>query len=164
LGIEGFDLDPAATAGNAKAAAFFDRDADGTSQPWFGYVWLNPPFSRSMKACGSDCARKTCQERGGHLLSDQHGAKDFAAKAVLELEAGRVRAVAWHGPVAPDTDWYAALWPFVAERHDFSGRIAYNGGDSGGTFPSQTLVLLPRRRWGSAPTFLVSQSDVDGGA
>ena len=52
LGIEGFDLDPAATPGNAKAPAFFDRDADGTSQPWFGYVWLNPPLRRGCSGAG----------------------------------------------------------------------------------------------------------------
>lgn len=48
LGIPAFDLDPAATAGNAKATAFYTRKDNGLMRDWFGFVWLNPPFSRSL--------------------------------------------------------------------------------------------------------------------
>lgn len=154
FGIQGFDLDPAANAANAKAPAFFDRDADGTVQDWHGYVWLNPPFSRSMKACANPakCQRKTCRQRGAHLERDQHGAIDFAVQAVRQLEKGNVEGVAWHGPVAPDTDWFGLLWPHVEMRFDYADRIGYNGEASGGTFPSQTMFLRAKRNGGEVPT------------
>ncbi len=43
-----FDLDPAATAENAKAPLFFTREDDGLRQPWHGKVWLNPPYGRTI--------------------------------------------------------------------------------------------------------------------
>lgn len=156
LGIESFDLDPAATAENAKAEDFFTKADNGLAHEWWGYVWLNCPFSRSLSLCEADCKRKSCAKRGSHLTEAQHGAKDFAKKVVEELLANRVQAIAWHGPVAPDTDWYADLWPFVHERADYNGRIPYNDGKSGGTFPSQTLILRPAFRVGGiVPTILL---------
>jgi site-specific DNA-methyltransferase (adenine-specific) len=41
-----FDLDPCATADNAKCAHYFTREQDGLKQRWFGRVFLNPPFGR----------------------------------------------------------------------------------------------------------------------
>lgn len=151
LGIDAFDLDPCATAENSKARSHIDRLRDGTTGNWWGHVFLNSPFSRSLGACRPECGRKSCVKRGRHLDEPQHGAIDFAKTAVRELEAAWVReapvkAIAWHGPVAPDTDWYAMLWPWVHLRIDYNGRIPYNDSDAGGTFPSQTLILKPTKR------------------
>ena len=47
---ETFDLDPASpldAVTNVPAARVFTRADDGLSQPWSGFVWLNPPFSNS---------------------------------------------------------------------------------------------------------------------
>jgi phage N-6-adenine-methyltransferase len=41
-----FELDPAATAENAKAPAYFTADSDGLVQPWHGRVFCNPPHGR----------------------------------------------------------------------------------------------------------------------
>lgn len=157
LGIPEFDLDPAATKENAKALYFYDRAANGLRQNWWGFVWLNPPFSRSLTACEEPCPRTACEKRGQHLLEDQHGAVDFAKKAVFELEARKVDAIAWHGPVAPDTEWHAMLEPWAKQRFEFSGRLRYNGASQGGTFASSTTILTPQRRvsdW--LPTRLVN--------
>jgi phage N-6-adenine-methyltransferase len=44
-GVDGWDLDAAASAANTKAECWHDVDADGLRQPWHGRVWCNPPFS-----------------------------------------------------------------------------------------------------------------------
>jgi len=47
---ETFDLDPASPVGIdtfVPAAVRYTREDDGLSQPWFGFVWCNPPFSNA---------------------------------------------------------------------------------------------------------------------
>jgi len=44
-----FDLDPAATDGNAISPYYFTQDDNGLAMPWWGNVFVNPPYSR-MKA------------------------------------------------------------------------------------------------------------------
>ncbi len=43
-----FDLDVAAPTGgsdNVPATHYFDKEKDGLAQPWWGNVWMNPPYS-----------------------------------------------------------------------------------------------------------------------
>jgi hypothetical protein len=47
LGIE-FDLDVACPPGgppNTPAKAFYTQETDGLRSPWWGNVWMNPPFT-----------------------------------------------------------------------------------------------------------------------
>jgi phage N-6-adenine-methyltransferase len=49
LQISEFDIDLAASADNAKAELFYDKDIDALVQPWDvgqGWNWLNPEFAR----------------------------------------------------------------------------------------------------------------------
>ena len=43
-----FDLDPCCTPESAKAPKFFTIEDDGLSQPWFGRVFMNPPYSKGI--------------------------------------------------------------------------------------------------------------------
>jgi len=44
--MDGFDLDPAAGCEPTPLAdERYTKEDDGLIQPWFGTVWLNPPFS-----------------------------------------------------------------------------------------------------------------------
>lgn len=46
-----FDTDPASPAEGGDcvpARVKYTRNDDGLAQPWFGLVWLNPPFSQSV--------------------------------------------------------------------------------------------------------------------
>lgn len=50
LGV--IDLDPASNpTANAwvQATAFYTKDDDGYSKPWYGTVWLNPPFDETAR-------------------------------------------------------------------------------------------------------------------
>jgi hypothetical protein len=47
--LDGFDLDPAAGCEPTPIAEErYTAEDDGLSSPWFGTVWLNPPFSEKM--------------------------------------------------------------------------------------------------------------------
>lgn len=40
-----FDLDPCCTSLSAKAPYYYTEEDDGLALPWFGRVFLNPPYS-----------------------------------------------------------------------------------------------------------------------
>lgn len=46
-----FDLDPCAAPGHATADTTWTPEevGDGLSMPWFGRVWLNPPYGRTQR-------------------------------------------------------------------------------------------------------------------
>ena len=47
-----FDLDPCGAPGHHLALHTYllEEGDDGLTAPWFGRVWLNPPYGRSMRA------------------------------------------------------------------------------------------------------------------
>ena len=64
----GIDLDPASCAlanETVCATTFYSLKQDGLKQPWFGKIWLNPPYAKFGPA--------------------------FVIKAVEEIKAGRVQ-------------------------------------------------------------------------
>jgi hypothetical protein len=49
--MNGIDLDPASSKlaqETVQAGAYYSIDVDGLSKPWFGNVWLNPPYSKDL--------------------------------------------------------------------------------------------------------------------
>jgi hypothetical protein len=48
--VDGFDLDPAAGCEPTQIADnIYTEENNGLRQPWFGTVWLNPPFSEKTR-------------------------------------------------------------------------------------------------------------------
>jgi phage N-6-adenine-methyltransferase len=47
----GCTLDVAATDANALCPRYFTKKQDGLKQPWYGTVWLNPPYSNVIPWC-----------------------------------------------------------------------------------------------------------------
>jgi hypothetical protein len=62
---------------------FYSKGDDGLNQPWYGRVWLNPPYSRTLIGL-------------------------FVNKLIAEYEAGRVTAAILMVPLCPDTRWFQA--------------------------------------------------------
>jgi phage N-6-adenine-methyltransferase len=112
-----FDLDPAASAENAKAPAFYDggENGDGLTDPWFGNVFLNPPYGRRI----GDWTRKAVEEH------DEH----HTLGATLLL------------PARPDTQWWKALWERADQVAFLVGRVTFVGAPSPAPFPSAVVHL-----------------------
>lgn len=100
------DLDPASCAHAqkvVKAAEYFTKKDDGLTKPWWGRVWLNPPYS-------------------------QPGAEAFARKLLAEYEAGTISAAIMVQNAGTETSWFQAL----AKRAALclpSGRINFDRKD-----------------------------------
>lgn len=98
----GIDLDPASCEDanqTVRATEFFDGEADGLDQIWFGRVWLNPPYG---KLAGSFVAKLVDEESKGNI-----------EQAIVLVNANTT-----------DTKWFAPLWDrilcFTNHRIDFN--------------------------------------------
>lgn len=116
-----FDLDPAATAANAKAPLFYTQQDDGLAQPWKGRVWLNPPYGRTIGA--------------------------WMAKARAEAASGNADRVVCLVPARVDTRWWRDSIAAASLVRYWPGRIAFADGTQPAPFPSAVIVLgrLPGR-------------------
>lgn len=120
-----FDLDPAATAENAKAPVFYTAGDDGLAQLWKGRVWLNPPYGRTIGL--------------------------WLAKARTEAETGNAERVVCLVPARVDTAWWRAATAGAALVRFWPGRIAFNGKDPA-PFPCAVVVMgVLSRRHGTVP-------------
>lgn len=94
-GLEGrfgyFTLDVAAAEHNAKCEDYYTVEDDGLSQPWYGSVWCNPPYSD----CGA-WVRKAWEE--WRLYETP------VDRIVMLLPANRVEQGWWQDLVEPRRD------------------------------------------------------------
>lgn len=136
--VGGFDLDPASGAESTPIAdTRYTTDDDGLAKPWFGSVWLNPPFGdRSGTGTGS-------RER-------------WLVKARAEAARDAVDVVAVLLPVDTSTDWFhrhvvdAPAICFLASRPQFEGESVHTG------FACMVVV------YGDPPTDLIGTLETMG--
>ena len=135
LGLNGFDLDPAATKENKKGCAHFgpggrvdvtrtfqrggssgiSRPAeDGLAEKWFGNVWLNPPYG--------------------------HGIGKWAAKAHQEVLDGHCTMVAALLPTSCASKWWQAHVMDCTEMWMLDRRVTFLGQPTGAPFDSVIIV------------------------
>jgi phage N-6-adenine-methyltransferase len=113
----GFDLDPCASADNAKCPRFFTPANDGLTQEWAGRVFMNPPYGRSIG--------------------------DWMRKAYESAQAGAL--VVCLVPSRTDTRWwhdYAAK----GEVRFIKGRLKFGDGKHPAPFPSAVVIFRPHLR------------------
>ena len=119
-----FDLDPCARDHTAKAETYFTVDDDGLSRPWFGRVFVNPPYSKPRPWC---------------------------EKANQETKRGNVDLVVMLLPAATDTRWFHESVLPDAEIRFVRGRVRFVGWE-GTPIPapkSPSLLAIYRRTKGS---------------
>lgn len=108
-----FDLDPCATANNAKCEHFFTISEDGLTKQWSGHtVFCNPPYSRV-----SEWVKKSYEE-----------AKK-GATVVLLL------------PSRTDTRWFHDYVYGKAEVRFIRGRLRFGESKGSAPFPSMVVVF-----------------------
>lgn len=109
VGLKAWDLDAAADLESTCAPYWYGVEQDGLMQPWFGNVWVNPPFS-NIEA--------------------------WVQKAWLEIEQGRPPLIAMLLPCnRTDQPWWQALiepvrdgkviGQTVLKTHFLPGRIKF---------------------------------------
>lgn len=118
-----FDLDPAATAENAKACKFYTEEEDGLKQPWFGRVWVNCPYGRNATKKWVDKAVRSTANIPGEACAD----------LVVMLLPARTDTVWWH----------LFVLPFASEIRFIKGRLRFGDAKNSAPFPS-VLVIFRR--------------------
>jgi ParB family chromosome partitioning protein len=87
------DLDPASCAGanrNVQARIFCDKAVNGLTKPWFGRVYMNPPYGKKGRgvATASDFVNKLMSEIGTGRVT----------QAVVLLNSNSIESV-WFRPL-----------------------------------------------------------------
>ena len=111
----GFDLDPCASVENAKCPEFFTLDNSGLDRPWFGNVFLNPPYGRVITKW-----------------------IEYAySEATHNLSVGVIVALL---PARTDTAWWHDYVMKADEIRFIRGRLKFGGAKNSAPFPSCVVV------------------------
>jgi len=108
-----FDLDPCASADNAKCQRYFTKDDNGLAQHWSGNVFCNPPYGRVI----GDWVEKSYRMATG-------------STTVVMLIPARTDTKYWH-----DYVMNAKQILFV------KGRLRFGDGRGSAPFPSAVVVF-----------------------
>jgi phage N-6-adenine-methyltransferase len=91
-----FDLDPCATAENARCPRYFTREQDGLTQIWTGRVFVNPPYNRETGLWMAKAweSAQTTADLVVCLVFSRTGTRwwhDYAARGEVRFLRGRLR-------------------------------------------------------------------------
>jgi phage N-6-adenine-methyltransferase len=158
-----FDLDPCATAENAKAPKFYTKADDGLFKSWAGRVWMNPPYGNDEAPCKPDCSAKRCAKRKWHRTEHYYGSKSWVRRASGEFRSShqliRKAELAWLGrgdeykpsrvdlvaallPARTDTAWWHDyVIPYASEIRFIRGRLKFGGAKNSAPFPSALIIF-----------------------
>lgn len=114
------DLDPCSNSEGrctVPARSRFTKNEDGLKLPWFGRVYVNPPYGRTIRK--------------------------WISKAIHEYDRGVVSEVVILVPARTDTRWFNSLNGFIwcAIR----GRLRFSGMKDAAPFPSAVFYLGDHR-------------------
>lgn len=112
------DLNPASCERaneTVRAARFYSPKQDGLKRPWFGRLWMNPPYGRFIAL--------------------------WVARLVHEYEKGNVTEAVALLPARVDTAWFARLDAYP--RCHIRGRLKFNNVENGAPFPSAVFYFGP---------------------
>jgi len=110
-----FDLDPAATPENAKCPNYYTKEQDGLRQPWYGNVFLNPPYGKEIKK--------------------------WMKKAYEEVKVyKRANVVVALIPSRTDTSWWHDYVMKADEIRFIRGRLRFGNAKNSAPFPSAIVI------------------------
>ncbi|MBW4595464.1 MAG: hypothetical protein KME46_21815 [Brasilonema angustatum HA4187-MV1] len=113
-----FDLDPCSGRNKpVKAKVHFLEDDDGLSLPWFGAVFVNPPYN-------------------------QQDLKRWILKALTEHQSGNTRLIVVLVPARTDTRWWHQAIAQKADILFLKGRLRFGGSGSDNTAPFPSALAL----------------------
>lgn len=122
----GIDLDPATSElaqSRVKAGTFYTAADNGLEKPWFGNVWLNPPYSKELIG-------------------------EFTERAAEAFDAGEVKQACVLVNNATDTAWYQRLARSASAICFIAGRIKFhdkNGDPKNTPLQGQSVLYLGKR-------------------
>jgi hypothetical protein len=99
--MQGIDLDPASCAvanETVKAKRYYTQAENGIVQPWYGKVWLNPPYGRE---------NATGRFGGGRSLVTL-----WSTKLISEYKSGNVLEAILLMVADTDANWFQPLWEY----------------------------------------------------
>ena len=110
-----FTLDVCAIPENAKCKEYYTPQVDGLSQPWFGSVWCNPPYGRTIGL--------------------------WVRRGFLAAKTGNAKTVVMLLPARTDTKWFHDYIYNHAEIRFLRGRLKFGDSKNSAPFPSMIVIF-----------------------
>lgn len=111
--LRAIELDPCSDGKTVPASKHFTKADDGLARPWFGTVYMNPPYGSEI----GDWVEKLCAEYGSGNVTE-----------AIALVPARV-----------DTEWWRRFEDFAVCF--VNGRLKFSGHENSAPFPSALVYI-----------------------